>query len=133
MQDDLLPQLRRRTEHLLFCEMTGDVDGWYEAIDPQIRAQRVAERDDEPELTKSGLRAFMATISDARLVSIEIARYKETSSAHCGNRPVALVESTVAYDGGRLARFRTPWVLEDGVWFTRAVGKINLPRLDQDR
>ena len=133
MQDDLLPQLRRRTEHLLFCEMTGDVDGWYETIDPQIRARSEEERDDEPELTKAELRAFMATISEACLLSIKVARYSEAGSPHYGNRPVAIVESTVAYDGGRLARFRAPWVLEDGVWFTRAVGKINLPRLDQDR
>jgi hypothetical protein len=126
IDEPLLDGLRDRVAQQLASEVAGDVEGWLSMIDPVLWAERFAERADEPELSAGQLRKFMAVVDSAELQSFRVEKCTQ-SSPSLGSRPCAVIEFEVLYNSDALSSFRTPWVLDGGRWFTRAIGKSRLP------
>ena len=108
--------VQRVGDQVLF-ESQRDEDALYELIDPVLRARREAAHPDEPERTRARIRSFLAHIHAARLESVEVPSAQKASPEH-GGRPAAVVLSTVCYNGSTVARFRTVWVRDAGVWYS---------------
>ena len=58
MPEDLKARLHDRVREQIASEVRGDVPALYQFTLPSIRAQRIAGRDDEPELSLSLIREF---------------------------------------------------------------------------
>ena len=121
----------RRSNHTLIgriyeqarLEARHDVEALYEFIDPVMRARREQQRGDEPELTLSDIRTFVAVVRTAEVVEIEILEARKVSKRH-GGRPAALVRSIVRYnDEPTTNESRTIWVRDHGVWYSTALNK----------
>ncbi len=77
---------------------------------PSIRAQRIAERDDEPELSLSSIREFVELIQEAEVQSIRVERF-EPSRTRYGACPAAVVIAKVRYNGCDIvSEFGCIWV-----------------------
>jgi hypothetical protein len=121
----------RRSKHTLIgriheqarLEAQHDVEALYEFIDPVIRARREQQRDDEPELTLSDIRAFVKAVRTAEVEEVEILEARKVSKRHSA-RPAALVRSIVRYNDKLTANeSRTIWVRDHGVWYSTALNK----------
>jgi hypothetical protein len=117
----------RRSRHTLLgrvhervrLEAARDVEALYALLDPVLRARR-EEQPDEPERTRSRIRARVATIRSAEVVEVEILAAEKVCSRH-GGRPAARVRAVVRYDDAPAARESTSvWVRERGVWYAAA-------------
>jgi hypothetical protein len=120
-------QLRQRIKEQIACEVTGNVAALYESIDPDIRASREGKFPFEPECTISQLHDFIKTVQRAEVESIEIEGFRNDGGEIRQNRPTAFVAVNVLYNGRTRSRFRTPWVLDGGQWYSRSLGKIAGP------
>lgn len=115
-------QLTSRIKQQISPEVAGDVAALYEFTLPQIREKRIAERDDEPGLSISGIEAFVAKISSAEVISVDIEKIHEKAPLY-SDLPAALVGSIVRYNGSDIdSQFRTVWVLVDETWYTTSIG-----------
>jgi hypothetical protein len=125
LDTELETQLRQRIKEQISCEDRGDVAGLFEFIDPEIRACRSDEYAIEPEHTLSQLRAFLSTLKSANCEAIEISAFAIDGGETRNHRPTAIVVVDVLYNGTVRSRFRTPWVLHKGRWYTRALAKLH--------
>ena len=115
-------QLTRRINQKVSLEVAGDVAAIYELTLPQIREERIAERDDEPGLSLSGIEAYVTKISSAEVISVDIEKIHEQAPLY-SDLPAALVVSIVRYNGSDVdSQSRTVWVLVDETWFTTSIG-----------
>jgi hypothetical protein len=117
-------QLRQRIREQISCEDRGDVAALYEFIDPDIRASGEGDFPFQPERTLSQLRDFVNTVQHAEVECIEIEDFRTDGGEIRRNRPTAIVAVNVLYNGRTRSRFRTPWVLDGGQWYSRSLGKI---------
>jgi hypothetical protein len=118
-REDLEDRVRTQIQ----LEIDGDIDKIYEFTLPTIREKRLSERNDEPQLSKSSIAEFVKNIKSASVESIEIAGYHTWSEIYLDN-PAAVVVTTVRYNSDvNLNRFRTIWVLYNGLWYSTALGK----------
>jgi hypothetical protein len=125
LNEELSARLEARIKFQIEMEETGNVDALYDLIDPAIRQGRVGAYDSEPDLTISNMREFVGQVQSAELVDMVIEAYSPDGGAVREHRPTAIVIVNVAYNGRSTpTMFRTPWVLENGEWYTRAVGKL---------
>lgn len=116
-------QLASRINQQVSLEVIGDVAALYDFTLPQIREQRAAERSDEPDLSLSGIEAYVAKISSAEVISVEIEAIHDKAPLY-SDLPAALVISKVRYNGTDVdSHFRTVWVLVNDKWYTTAIGK----------
>ena len=121
---ELRVKLEHRVREQIASEVRRDVHALYEFTLPAIRARRVAERDDEPELSLSEIRAFVGLIHEAEVESIEVEQFHPFVERYAGS-PAAVVVTRVRYNRlGEAARFRCIWVCSGGTWFSTALGKI---------
>lgn len=124
LPDDLRAKLEDRVREQIASEVRGDVPALYEFTLPSIRLSRVAERDDEPELSLSEINAFVGLIQNAELESFEVEQF-HPSVERFASCPAAVVVTRVRYNGlGEPAQFRCIWVYSGGNWFSTALGKI---------
>jgi hypothetical protein len=124
LDTELETQLRQRIQEQISCEDRGDVAALFGFIDPEIRARRSDEYAIEPEHTFSQLRAFVSKVKSANCEAIEIRSFAIDGGETRNHRPTAFVVVDVLYNGTVRSRFRTPWVLHDGRWYTTALGKL---------
>jgi hypothetical protein len=73
---DLRAELENRVREQIASEVRGDVLALYEFTLPSIRAQRIMERDDEPELSLSSIREFVRLIDTADVLSIGVEQFQ---------------------------------------------------------
>lgn len=119
-------ELTNRIHEQIELEVSGDVEELYRLIDPKIRTKRELERDDEPDLTKSAIQAFVDQVSSAEVTDLHFSKWEST---HDGT-PAAVAEIGVLYNcRSKLSRFRTVWYQRDGNWFTTALNKTVFPRV----
>lgn len=110
-----------RVHEQVRLEVEHDVDSLYEFIDPIIRTRRETERNDEPELTLSGIRSLVNEVRSASVEEVEILEARKVCERYAG-RPAALVRSSVRYnDEPHTRKSRTIWVRDHGVWYTTEV------------
>ena len=115
MSSPELQQLTQRVRQLIQCEVSGDTDGWFAVVDPKLRESASAQEAD--------LASFMIRVSSAEVVNVEAVLSPGKSRQ---GRPVAGVRYSVLYNGAsEPTHFSGPWVLDDGEWYTRAVGKMD--------
>src|SRR5262245_15312993 len=121
---DLRTQLEDRVREQVASEARRDVSALYEFTLPAIRAKRIAERDDEPELSLSQIRKFVGLIHEAEVESIDVEQIHRSVERFSGC-PAAVVVTKVRYNQRReTSEFRCIWVYADGTWFSTALGKI---------
>ena len=126
LEAHLETQLRKRIEEHACLEAQGDAAGLYGFIDPAIRISRDERFDFEPELTHSEIRQYIAPITSARVIEIKIEAFTGDGGSSRGHRPIALVLSKILYnERAEPSGFKTPWVLDNGEWYTTAVGRTN--------
>ena len=118
-------ELRRRIHEQISCEAQGDVVALYEFILPTIRAERIAEGDDEPSLSLGEIQEFVGWVRSAVVESIEVERFHSSVDRFSGS-PAAIVVSRVRYNEATISEFRTIWVRDDGTWFSTALWKSEL-------
>ena len=121
---ELEAQLILRIREQVSCEASGDVEALYNFIDPAIRSSRAAQYAFEPDRTLSQLRAFVKSIRSANCERIEIVSFSSDGGEARDRRATAVAFVTVLYNGRHRSRFRTPWVLDEGLWYTRALAKL---------
>jgi hypothetical protein len=120
---ELRAKLEDRVREQIATEVRGDVSALYEFTLPSIRAHRIAERDDEPELSLSSIREFVGLIREAQVESIRVESFEPSLSRH-GGCPAAFVVTEVRYNGDDGAHtFRCVWVYSESNWFTTSLGK----------
>jgi hypothetical protein len=123
MSADLRASLERRVSGQIECEVRGDVRALYEFTLPTIRARRVAQRNDEPDLTLSEIQEFVDQIDSANVLSIEVESF-HPSVDRFANSPAAVVVTNVMYNQrGEADRFRCLWVYSNGQWYSTATNK----------
>jgi hypothetical protein len=121
---DLRGQLEDRIRDLTAAEVRGDVSAVYGFTLPDIRARRVAERDDEPGLSLSQIGRFVALVREAEVLSIQVERFDPSVERFSGC-PAAVVVTRVRYNQrSEASQFRCIWVNSDGIWFTTSLGKV---------
>jgi hypothetical protein len=121
---DLRVKLEERVREQIASEVSGNVAALYEFTLPAIRARRVNGRDDEPELSLSEIRQFVALIHEAEVQSVEVEQFHETVERFSGS-PAAVVVTTVRYNQrSEDSQFRCIWVYSAGTWFSTALGKL---------
>ena len=121
---DLRAALERKVRQQIECEVRREVRALYEFTLPAISARRVAERNDETELTMSEIRQFVDSIDAAEVQSIEVESF-HPAVERFSNCSVALVTTRVLYNQREVAdRFRCLWVYSSGEWFTTSLCKI---------
>ena len=120
---DLKTKLENRVREQIASEVRGDVLALYQFTHPSIRAQRIMERDDEPELSLSSIREFVRLIDTADVLSIGVGQFQPSLARH-GSCPAALVVAKVRYnDCDYVSEFRCIWVYTEDLWFTTSLGK----------
>ena len=120
----LKAKLEDRVREQIASEVRSDVSALYEFTLPAIRARRVAERDDEPELSLSEVRKFVRLIHEAEVESIEVEQFHPAVERFSG-RPAAVVVTRVRYNQrSEASQFRCIWVYSSGTWFSTALGKM---------
>lgn len=121
----LKTKLEDRIREQIASEVRGDVSALYEFTLPVIRARRIAERSDEPELSLLEIRKFVGFVHAAEVQSIEIEQF-HSSVERFSDCPAAVVVTRVRYNQRREAtQFRCIWVYSERTWFTTALGKVN--------
>ena len=126
---DFRTKLGDRVRGQIAAEVRSDVSGLYAFTLPSIRAERIEERSDEPELSLSlsQIRDFVRHVQSAEVESIEIESF-HPSAEHYSGCPVAVVVTKVRYNRRSIATtFRCIWVYSDGTWFSTSLGKIYFP------
>jgi hypothetical protein len=120
----LKAQLEERIRAQIASEVRGEVQSLYEFTLPQIRASRIAERSDEPELTYSEIRRFVREVREAEVLSVDVEQF-HPSVARFANCPAAKAVTKVRYNGAdTISVFRCIWVFSESTWYTTALGKI---------
>jgi hypothetical protein len=115
--------LENRIRTQIQLEVDGDIEKIYEYTLPTIREKRIAERNDEPQLSKNSIAEFVKNVKSANIENIEIAEFHTHSEMYLDN-PAAVVVITVRYNAEvNVNRFKTIWVLYDGLWYSTALGK----------
>ena len=129
---DISPELARslelRFKEYVDAERKRDVSALYEFIDPLIRSKREQEYEFEPRHTISNLREFTQCIRTVELESFSIDKFTDDGGDSRNHRPTAIVLSRIRYNESNLSEFRTPWILDQGTWYTCSLGKQ--PALD---
>lgn len=125
LDTELETQLRQRIQEQISCEHRGDATALFGFIDPELRARPSHDYAGDPELTLSQLRSFVSKVRSANCEAIEIASFAIDGGEPRNHRPTAIVVVDVLYNGTVHSRFRTPWVLQEGQWYTRALGKLH--------
>lgn len=124
---EISPELTRALESRFTlhvdAENAGDVSVLYGLIDPKLRAKREHEYEFEPEHTLSQLQEFVAQINSAAVDSFTVEQFVDDGGPSRNHRPTAIVVSRVIYNGTQPSDFRTPWVRDNGVWYTRSLGR----------
>jgi hypothetical protein len=121
---DLRADLENRVREQIASEARGDVSSLYDFTLPAIRAGRIAERGDEPELSLSQIRKFVQLVHEAEVLSIHVDRFVPSLERYSG-APAARVVTRVRYNrSSHVSEFRCIWVYSNGVWFTTSLGKI---------
>lgn len=120
---DLKASLENRVCEQIASEVRGDVSALYEFTLPAIRAGRIAERADEPELSLSEIKEFVGLVHEAEVQSIQVEQF-HPSVARFSGCPAAVVVAKVRYNRrSAVSEFRCIWVYSEGRWFTTALGK----------
>ena len=127
LDSELETQLRQRIQEQISCENNGDAGALYEFIDPDIRASGEDTFPFEKEQTISHFRAFLSVIQSAKCEGITIGSFSNDGGETRKHRPTAIVIVDVLYNEHSRSRFRTPWVLHNGQWYTRALSKTRWP------
>jgi hypothetical protein len=118
-------ELFSRVQEQITLEVKGDVSALYEFTLPSISAKRIAERDDEPSLTKKDIKKFVESVHSAKVESIEIEHFYP-KAAYYLNCPAAVVISKVRYNNSdSVSVFRTIWVRYGETWFSTALNKTH--------
>src|SRR5262245_57243248 len=94
--------LEERVREQIASEVLGDVTALYEFTLPTIRARRIAERNDEPELSLSEIRKFIHVVREAEVQSIHVERFVPSLARYSGF-PAAVVVTKVRYNGGNVS------------------------------
>jgi hypothetical protein len=121
---DLKATLEGRVREQIACEVRGHVSALYEFTLPAIRARRIAERHDEPELSLAEIGEFVGLVNEAEVQSIHIESFYPSVERFSGC-PVARVVTSVRYNRrSQVTTFRCLWVYSDGMWFSTSLGKV---------
>jgi len=109
-------------------EAQRDVPVLYEFINPEIRQSRDERIEFGPELTISTFRDYVQHIESAKVQNISVDAFTEDGGPLRRHRRTACLCSAMDCNGGESVKeYCTPWVLESGRWYTRAVGKTQWP------
>jgi hypothetical protein len=123
---DLKAKLEDRVREQIATEIRGDVFALYDFTLPAIRARRLAERNDEPGLSLSGIREFVNQVHSAEVRSIRVEQFHPSTQRFCG-QPAAVVVTTIRYNESHNdSKFRSIWVYNEGTWITTALSKVAL-------
>jgi len=121
-------EIVRRVHEQIALEVSGNVAALYEFTLPEIREERIVKRNDEPSLSLAGIEEFVSGVTDAEVISVDIEKFHERAPLY-SNKPAVLVVSKVKYNGhDKINQSRTIWVLDNGTWYTTALGKISIKR-----
>lgn len=124
ISDKYREDLENRIRTQIQLEVDGDIDKIYEYTLPTIREERIAERNDEPQLSKNSIAEFVKYVESASVENIEIAEFHAHSEIYLDN-PAAVVITTIRYNSEEnVNRFKTIWVLYNGLWYSTALGKF---------
>ena len=121
---ELAQTLETRFTHFVYAENSGDVEALYSFIDPQLREKREREHEFEPEHTIAGIQEHVVRVQSATIDSFSIEKFTTDGGRTRNHRPTAIVISRVIYNGTQPSNFRTPWVLDGDIWYTRALGRM---------
>ena len=117
-----LVHIKQRLSEHTNAEASQDAVLLHRFIDPEIRNNY---DDDERARNLASIEDYTSQIQNAAMLNFTIDAYTDCGGLGPGNRPTAIVKSKISYNDGRMiCNYRTPWVLHDGQWYTRATGRI---------
>jgi hypothetical protein len=120
----LRASLEGRIREQIAAEVRRDAEVLYGITLPAYRAARIAERDDEPELSLTGIRQFVQSVDDAEIQSVEVESFYPAVDRFAGSA-AAVVVTLVRYNRrSEASRFRCIWVHSHGTWYSTALGKF---------